>query len=261
MTIRNEVISSRPTTSDEFAGTETVRVVRKLRDEVRRGSWAGPAAFVGPSGRGKTSAARYVMRCVCCASFAARGEPCELCEGCRSQVPAFNGEVHQFWHGAYGCAALDRKALVRLCRRALRRERAVLFFDQAASLARSGAQDVLLEFAEEFRGVLLFSVTTGTGADTLQGMLGVEFAERVRELRLPLPTTEEITEALYVRTGGWGIGADVPTLKLLVLAARQSFRGCLKVLAEVPRGESLTLQHIQGAFGLDDGWENDFLGA
>src|SRR5262249_47533950 len=127
--------------------------------EVKAGLWAGPLAFVGRHGAGKTSCARMIARCLCCPAFQASGEPCGTCEGCRSQSPEYNGDRHGYRHWEIDCARTSRRRLANFFSEVSEERRAVVFLDEVPNLRDPASQKALLKFAEEFRGVLLAAVT------------------------------------------------------------------------------------------------------
>lgn len=254
-----EIRTWRPATSNEFIPAANAQKLSKTMEGLRNGA-CGPLAFVSPLGTGKTAAMRYLAMCMCCSTPSDSGEPCGSCEGCRSQTGRHSSDVHIYRHWELDCANTGLNKFSRLLAEALPIRQSLLVLDEFSGLlGNPSAQPNLLKFAEDYKGILMLAITTEPG-EKIADIVTPAFADRFREVSLIAPTVDEMATFLAQKAEPWGVIADNPCLyRMLVLGARQSFRKCLRAMADAKAKGQLTLKTIQESLQLDDDWEEDFV--
>lgn len=232
----------RPERYDDIVGEHNRRLMRLLQSAAL---WNRCIAglFLGEKGTVKTSAARLVQRSYTCeARDPVTGDGCLRCVPCLSVGTDHSGDLHGYRHWEIDCTqGVGRAEVVTILQQARQEHRALLIFDETQRLPERTAQEALLKFAEDFRGVLLVLVMLEPGEVRSAKILPALY-DRLRKFRFVMPPAGDMVRFFSGKCPGWGVEAPEPLLREMVARARRSFRDCLDVLdaAKEDNGGRLT---------------------
>lgn len=242
MSESNSLDGRRPLFLRDLVGNRGV--VGRLSQQMKKGSVPRRAFFYGPTGSGKTTTARILVRHFFCENRGGIGDPCGRCGACRKPLAEVFG--YEQWTAArleqnWGWWEYNGRSV-------LARPDWAFFLDEAQDLGELHQKDFydMLEAAE----ALVIFATTHKNA--IKDALVNRFGANVYELKRPSPA--EVVAHLQGRCQALDVRADDAQLARVVAHYGCDLRKCVDfahtAADQAPNG-AVTAEFVDDVLGLD----------
>ena len=233
----------RPKTFDEVKGQEFT--VNNLRMQSIRNKFFQVIILAGQYGAGKTTLARIVATAANCQNKDERGNPCGICDGCRS-VSAGSVDFLEI-DGASNTGVDHVRDLTDWLHERPLRKRKVVIIDEVHMLSRQ-AFNALLKTLEEPPAYALIILCT-TEAERIPATI------RSRSACYTITQIPEavICEYLLDVAGKYQIRIQPEAARLIATYANGAMRNALKILEQLSNGEEeITMDIVRSVLGLSE---------
>jgi DNA polymerase-3 subunit gamma/tau len=232
----------RPQTLAELVGQEPV--VETLRRAVESGEIAHAYLFCGPRGTGKTSTGRILAKAVNCANQA-RGEPCNICNMCRSITEGRAPDVIEI--DAASNRGIDEvRSLREKVHYAPNLARYKVYIVDEVHMLTEAASNALLKTLEEPPPHVIFVLATTEPHKVLPTVMS-----RCQRFNFRRLAQEAIVDKLKLICQEEDINVGPDSLKLIAQAATGSLRDAENLLQQLVAyyGNQIEFDQIRMALG------------
>ena len=207
--------SRRPLFLRQLVGNRSV--IQRLSEQMRRGTVPNRVFLFGPTGAGKTTLARILIRHFFCHNRVGIGDVCGKCDACRKDLGDFV-ECEQ-WTAArleqnWGWWESNGRSI-------LARPNWAFFLDETQDLSELHQKDYYDQL-ESARAMVVFATTH---RNALKDALINRFGANIYELRRP--TIEEVTDHIHVLCVELKVEARKDRLALVAQHYRCDLRKCV----------------------------------
>lgn len=239
----------------KIAELDSLDIQKKLGAMLSSKSIPHAFLFTGPRGLGKTSSARIIAKSVNCLANDGRGEPCGICDICRSITEGTNVDVLEI-DAASNRGIDDIRDLREKVRLLPTRARYKVYIIDEVHMLTTEAFNALLKTLEEPPAHALFILCT-----TEPGKLPETIVSRCIRFDFKKATEKEIVSSLKRVVKGEKLDVEEDALPLLIRLSDGSFRDAHKAIEQLAMSaKKITKELVEEVFNLSEAYRNkDFL--
>lgn len=234
----------RPLTFDSVVGQRALTAT--LKNAISNEKLAHAYLFCGPRGVGKTTCARIFARTINCLSPDSNGDPCGICESCKSFSEGRSMNIHEL-DAASNNSVDDIRELCRQVQIPPQIGRYKVFIIDEVHMLTTAAFNAFLKTLEEPPSYVIFILATTEKYKILPTILS-----RCQVYDFARMTMENTIEHLQYVAKKEGHHADAEALTLIAQKADGGMRDALSIYDQMISycGGNLTLEKVSESLGM-----------
>lgn len=238
-------LKHRPRKFSDVVGN--IYIVKILQASARDGKISSAYFLSGTRGCGKTSLVRIFAKAICCTSPSQEGEPCLICDMCKSIANESNQDVTEIDAASNNSVDKMRTLIDTLAYEPIQAKYKVIIIDEAQSLSLQAANALLKTLEEPPEHVVFLFCTTEPDKviETIRS--------RCITLKFKNILVSEISDRLLNIASKEVIAIDKEAASLIAELARGGMRDAVSLLDRLARyGETISLELIRRVLCLID---------